>query len=267
MFKRPHYLATALVVLLVAGILNLPQPASARLKLAISGLYLPLFGLVSVFQSASHRVSDAFTPRQNLTQELDQLRRENQELQLQLRQEQEQNRANGQYREMLGFAKSAPWKLKAARVVGRDPANWWRTLQIDLGARDGVRTNLPVVSAEGLVGRIESVAFNRSQVVLLGDPACRVAVLVSDTREHGVLVPGATSQLDQTLVDLKYLPRNSLVKPGATVVTSGHGGIFPKGIPVGIVGDIRQVGYELYTAARVKLAVDPGRIEEVWVIF
>ncbi len=267
MFKRPHYVATLFVVLLVVGILNLPQPTSARLKLAISGLYLPLFGLVSFFQSTSHRLSDAFTPRQTLTQELDQLRREVQELQVQLRQQEEQNRANAQYREMLGFAKTAPWKLKAARVIGRDPANWWRSLQIDLGTRDGVRANLPVICAEGLVGRIESVSFNRSQVVLLGDPACRVAVLIHETREHGVLVPGSTSQLDQTLVDLKYLPRNSQVKPGSSVVTSGQGGIFPKGIPVGTVGDVRQVGYELYTAARVKLAVDPSRVEEVWVVF
>ena len=68
-------------------------------------------------------------------------------------------------------------------------------------------------------------------------------------------------------MDLKYLPRNSQVKPGSTVVTSGQGGIFPKGIPVGTVGDVRQVGYELYTAARVKLAVDPSRVEEVWVVF
>ena len=267
MFKRPHYVASAFVVLLVVGLLNLPQSASARLKLAISGLYLPLFGLVGIFQSASHRFSEALTPRQTLNEELTQLRRENQELQARLQQEQEQNRANVQYREMLGFAKTAPWKMKAARVIGRDPANWWRTLHIDLGTRDGLRPNLPVICAEGLVGRIESVGFNRSQVVLLGDSACRVAVLVSETREHGVLVPGATSQLDQTLVDLKFLPRNSQVQPGASVVTSGQGGIFPRGIPVGTVGDIRQVGYELYTAARVKLAVDPSRVEEVWVIF
>jgi rod shape-determining protein MreC len=267
MFKRPHFVATFVVVALALGILNLPQPASARLKLAIGGLYLPLFGLVGAIQTVTQRVEEAFSPRQNLSREIEQLRRENQELTLQLRQQEELARSNDRFREMIGFAKSAPWKLKAARVVGRDPANWWRTLQIDLGDRDGVKPNFPVMTSEGLIGRIESVGFNRSQVVLLGDPACRVSVLASDSREQGVLVAAATSQLDQALVDLIYLPRNSQVKPGASIVTSGQGGVFPRGIPIGTVVDCRQAGYELFSTARVKLAVDPSRIEEVWVIF
>src|SRR6266699_1400220 len=68
------------------------------------------------------------------------------------------------------------WKsrLKLAHVITRDPANWWRTVQIDLGSRDGLRTNLTVLTTEGLVGRVHSVGFTRSQVVLVGDPNCKV---------------------------------------------------------------------------------------------
>ena len=57
----------------------------------------------------------------------------------------------------------------------RDPANWWRTVQIDLGSRDGIQTNQPVLTAEGLVGRVSSVSYVSSQVVLIGDPNCRVS--------------------------------------------------------------------------------------------
>ena len=103
------------------------------------------------------------------------LRRENQQLRIQAMQAEETARENDRLRQLLGWQRQAPWKLKLARVVLREPANWWRTVQIDLGSRDGMRVNLPVLTAEGLVGRISSVSLTRSQVVLLGDPDCKVA--------------------------------------------------------------------------------------------
>jgi rod shape-determining protein MreC len=151
-------------------------------------------------------------------------------------------------------------------VVARDPANWWRSLKIDLGARDGVVTNAPVLTAEGLVGRVSEVSFAQSQVVLLGDPDCRVAVMVEETREHGVIAPESAGPLDDSLVDIAFLlSRSSHLKAGQRIVTSGDGGIFPKGIRVGHVVDTRSVGYGLYTEARAKLAVNVGTLEEVFV--
>src|SRR4030095_12425343 len=82
----------------------------------------------------------------------------------------------------FGIARQYPWKPLPARVSSHDPANWWRSLTIDRGARDGVRTNCPAVTAEGLVGRISEVGYTHARVVLLGDPDCRVAVMVGDER-------------------------------------------------------------------------------------
>ena len=75
--------------------------------------------------------------------------------------------------QLYGWQQKTTWKLKLANAIVRDPANWWRTVQIDLGSRDGLRTNLPVLSTEGLVGRVSSVSLTRSQVVLVGDHDCR----------------------------------------------------------------------------------------------
>ena len=98
----------------------------------------------------------------------------------------------------------ASWKLKLARVVLRDPANWWRTVQIDLGSRDGLRVNLPVLTTDGLVGRVSSVSLTRSQVTLLGDPNCKVAARVeNETRDTGVI--GPSGPLETELVELGYL--------------------------------------------------------------
>ena len=146
----------------------------------------------------------------------------------------------------------------------REPANWWRTVHIDLGSRDGVRENLPVLTSGGLVGRVGSVGLTSAQVMLVGDPNCKVSATVSnEKRDSGIL--GAASPLDNELVELTHLPRGADVKPGQAVVTSGLG-IFPKGIPIGRIVDSRPAEYGLYTQARVKLAANPGALEEVWVL-
>jgi rod shape-determining protein MreC len=168
----------------------------------------------------------------------------------------------------LNFPKQTPWKLKLARVVGLDPANWWRTLKIDAGSRDGVTMNCPVLSGEGaLVGRVSDAGNSQAQVVLIGDPACRVSVLIEDekNRELGVIAPSSSGLLDNTLVDLSFLSRSSQVKAGQRVVTSGLGGVFPKGILVGQIVDLRTIDYGLYKEARVKLEVKMNTLEEVWV--
>jgi rod shape-determining protein MreC len=147
----------------------------------------------------------------------------------------------------------------------RDPSNWWRTVQIDKGTLDGLSNNLPVLTMEGLVGRVSSAALTRSTVVLIGDRNCKVAAEVIETRDTGVV--GATDPLDNSLVALGFLSKNAKLTPGQTVMTSGLGGIFPAGIPIGKIADSRPVEYGLYTEARVKLAVDPSSLDEVWVLF
>jgi rod shape-determining protein MreC len=139
-------------------------------------------------------------------------------------------------------------------------------VRIDAGQRDGVRVDAPVLTAEGLVGRVSAAAHTTSQVVLIGDPKCQVAVVVRETGEQGVLSAISVGVLDHRLVDLTHLPRNSALKPGQTVYTSGLGGIFPAGLAVGAIVDSRSVGYGLYTEARVKLAVDSSRLEDVMVM-
>ncbi len=267
MFKKSHYIAFTLVLLVVGVVLNLPSATSSQLKLALSSLFLPLFGLVGSSHSASQRVGDTIVPKSVLIEELEKLRKENQELRLQLSQENETTRENDRLRQLVGWQKQIRLRGRLARVIGRDPANWWRTIEIDLGSRDGVQANFPVVTTEGLVGKILSVGYSRSQVALVGDSACRVAALVEKSRENGVIAPSSAGVLEPNLVDLTYLTRNSKLEPDQTVVTSELGGNFPKGILIGTIVDSRTVEYGLYTEARVKLAVNLNRLEEVWVMF
>jgi rod shape-determining protein MreC len=267
MYRRPHWIAFGAVALLAMVLLNLPDTVAGRIKLTIGGIFLPLFGLVNSGQTLASQGANTVASRQALIREASQLRQLNQELRLQLAQTQVQADENRRLRQLLGWAQAAPWKYRAARVIARDPADWWRSVRLDLGSREGARSGLPVVCADGLIGRIDAVGPSTSEAILIGDPKCRVAVVVRETGEHGVLSSVSAGVLDHRLVDLTHLPRNTALRPGQTVFTSGLGGLFPAGIPVGTVVDVRSVGYGLYTEARVKLGADTSRLHELLVLF
>jgi rod shape-determining protein MreC len=265
MFKQNNYIALAIVALAAVLILSLPSSASSHLKLALGSLFLPLFGLSGATQQLPADLVNSVLPRRELLREIDNLQRQNQQLQAEKLQADAIVLENDQLRSLLGWAKQQPWKFRLAQVITRDPANWWRTVEIDLGSRDGMATNLPVLTIDGLVGRISSVGYTRSQVILVGDPKCKVSALVEDTaQDTGIL--SASGPLDTSLADLTYLSGTADLKPGQQVVTSGIGGVFPKGIPVGQIVDARLVDFGLYTEARVKLSANLGSLEEVWVL-
>ena len=266
MLRRPHYIALGLIVLLTLVTLNLPGHTTARLKLGIGSLFLPLFGLAGSTQQATGIVEDAVVTKRELLKLNEGLRRENERLLLQSMQAEETVRENARLRQLVGWQLQTSWKLKLARVVLRDPANWWRTVQIDLGSRDGLQVNFPVLTADGLVGRVSSVTLTRSQVTLVGDPNCKVAARVNnETHDSGVI--GPSGPLETELVELGYLSRNANLKSGQAVLTSGEGGIFPAGIPIGKVVDVQSVDSGSRTEARVKLAANLSALQEVWVKF
>jgi rod shape-determining protein MreC len=265
MLKRPHYIALGLIVFLTLVILNLPDKATARLKLGLGSMFVPLFGLANSAQQVGYRTGDALLPRSEIVRQKEALQQQNQELRLQLMQADGIRRENERLRHLLGWQPQKPWKLKLARVVLREDSNWWRTVQIDLGTRDGVKVDSSVLSIDGLVGRISSVSLTRSQVVLLGDPNCKVAARVDNqTRDTGVI--GGSGPLQSAIVEMGYLSRTADLKPGQNVWTSGLGGIFPKDIFIGKIIDARSDDFGMSSVARVKLGANLSALEEVWVM-
>ena len=265
MLKRPHYIALGLSVFLTLVILNLPGKVTARLKLGLGSLFVPLFGLANTVQQQGTRAADTVLPRSEIIREKDALQRQNQELRLQAMQTEGMVRENERLRRLLGWQPNRAWKLKPAHVVLFEPSNWWRTVQVDIGSRDGVKANSAVLTTEGLVGRISSVSLTRSQVVLLGDPNCKVAARVDNTSRDTGVVAGS-GPLESGIVEMDYLSRTADLKAGQNVWTSGLGGIFPKDILIGKILDSHSEDYGMSMAARVKLAANLGALEEVWVI-
>jgi len=270
MLKKPHYIALGLVGLLTLIVLSLPQHTANQIKLAIGGLFLPLFGLSKSSQQLAREAGNAIVPRSELIRQNELLRQSNQVLRLHSMQEEAVLRENQHLRQLLNWRQSSPqslWRMKLARVVGQDPANWWHTIQIDLGSRDGMMTNLTVVVPEGLVGRISAVSLTTSQVTLVGNADCKVAASVGavNTGEHGVITGGA-GPLDSSLVTLSYLSATNNLKPGQIVMTSVEGGLTRAGIVIGQVVENAHLVEIGYAEVRVKLAANLNSLEEVWVL-
>lgn len=267
MFKKAHFIGLIVVVLVVAVLLKLPVQTMGKFKLAISGLFLPLFGLAGSSHDVAQKTGNMLVSKRELFEENDRLKKENQQLRLLLTRDAELERENDRLRQSLGWKRQQPSTLKLSRVIAHDPANWWRSVTIDLGARDGIRVGLPARTIDGLVGRVYSVSETHSQVVLLGDPNVRVSAIVGTTnRETGIIMTSSTSPQQNNMVDLAYLPGSSVVSPGQTVTTSGDGGVFPSGVPIGRIVDKQSRDNGLTTEARVQLFANLAALEEIWII-
>mgnify|MGYP000521883126 CR=1 FL=1 len=263
--KKSHWIFGGALILALT-LLALPERLSHRLKVAVGSVFLPLFGLSSAADRLAGKSSSLTASRADLARENERLRAENQQLRFQIQQTQDVWRENQALRQSIGWQQQTQWKLRLARVIGRDPANWWRTLQLDLGEQEGVKPNYPVLSPAGLVGRILVTGPSRSQAVLLGDPKCRVAAQVPEAKDSGIIMPSSFAPINNEYVDLGYLSRHADLKPGQAVYTSGLGGIFPKGLLIGHIADIRSVD-GLYLEARIRLAANLSDLAEVYVLF
>lgn len=150
-----------------------------------------------------------------------------------------------------------------AQVIGRDPGNWFAMIRINRGSEDGVSKDMPVILPAGLVGRTYVVGRHTSDVLLITDPRSGVGGLVQETRTAGVVkgVFQGTSALR-----MSYLSKDASIKKGQVVVTSGLGGLFPKGIPIGRITAVQREPSGMTKTADVVPAVDLNHLEDVLVV-
>jgi rod shape-determining protein MreC len=194
--------------------------------------------------------------------ENERLRRRLRELERMLTDYEEVEAFNRRLRKLLDFQLQEAYKTLPAQVVGEDTTGWFQTLWIDKGRSNGVRKGMAVVASNGVVGRTIKSALRTSKVLLISDRNSALDVMIQRSRTRGILV--GTGQLD--VFELKYVPRTADVMVGDRVITSGLGGIFPKGILVGRVKSVWSEGYGLFKKVEVTPEVDFARLEEVLVI-
>jgi rod shape-determining protein MreC len=159
---------------------------------------------------------------------------------------------NARLRELLNFVPTPQAHFVSARVIADPGGSFVRTVLVNAGRRNGVRTGLPVVIGKGLIGRIVETGERVSRVLLINDLNSRIPIAVGPDRERAVLAGDNSSQ-----PKVIYLPANANIQVGAQVVTSGQGGVFPPGLPIGVVSGTGPSGI------RVETFVAPNRLEYV----
>jgi len=153
-----------------------------------------------------------------------------------------------------------------AKVIAKDTGVWFDSFTINRGQADGLTTNMAVVNADGLIGRIYEIGYNYAKVISIIDPRSYVATLIGRTRDNGMMQGETTSASGESECYMYYLPNIGNVKVGDTVYTSGLDSLFPKGLLVGTISAISRETDSADKYAVVNPSVNFASIEEVFVL-
>jgi rod shape-determining protein MreC len=175
---------------------------------------------------------------------------------------QEARGENQRLRRLLNYPEAEAGPVVAARVVGINPDPNRLTVRIDRGETDGVARNMPVVTADGVVGQVVRATSASADVLLLADPNSRLGVRVQRTRARA----SAAGMGDERLLRLDYLARTEELEEGDPVVTSGTDGVYPAGLMVGHATQVQRQGAGMFLGAALLPSVDFSRLEEVLVL-
>ena len=168
---------------------------------------------------------------------------------------------NKRLKAILSFKENTSFNLVSAKVILRPVESWFSIIVIDRGKRDGLKENLPVISPAGLVGRISELGLSTAKVTLLTDPAFCVSAIIQNSRQQG-LVCGT---LEDYLV-MRYLDDERDIRIKDKVITAGLTELFPKGILIGEIIEVKKDPLDNRLYGKIKPAVDFNKLEEVMVI-
>lgn len=169
--------------------------------------------------------------------------------------------ANKRLERLLGMKGSVKEPTIGATVIGEDATSWFRTLIINRGSSSGIREGMAVISADGVVGQTAKVTASTSRVLLLTDHTSGIAATIQRSRARGV-VKGK----GEMLCALEFTTREEDVKVGDSVITSGIGGIFLKGLAIGEVTMVKRGEYGIFQTVSIRPAVNLQHLEEVLVV-
>jgi len=264
---RKLHIALVLAVLSVAVYLSTWPPAAMQsMQAAFLSVLSPFLRTGNAVQEKIGSMGEGLKTLDQLDVENRRLKEENKALHTTNNLLREIEAENNRLRLALEYRERSVFKLLPARIISRDASTWWNTVKINRGFEDGVESDQPILTETGLVGKTTTVAKNESLVVLVTDETCRVGAKVEGTREQGIL-SGLRFQENATggLLQLNFLAKNAILKPGRKVVTAGvSNGVFPSGILLGTIKEFHA--RPLDGQAIVEPAVDLSVAEDVFVV-
>jgi rod shape-determining protein MreC len=254
-YRRYVLLVSVLLVSLLLLSLGTRGGGAGRPADLVGVLLTPLEATLAKIQRSALGVWTAYRDWKNVRRENQALRAEVEGLRIQSLQVEDTHGENLRLRRLLALRDRLPLSTLAGEVIAKEWGGWVRSVTVNRGRRDGIARLTPALVPEGLLGRVVEVRGRAAVIQLLNDPASAVAVMVQRTRTEGE--PGGA-------VRLKFMARDGGgVQVGDLVVTSGLGGVFPKGLPVGRVAAVEDKGSALFHYALLVPVADFARVEEV----
>lgn len=261
--KRTLFIAAAaLMAALILYSYNLKERESANsFERAVLTLSAPLMGVVAEVDRFILSVWSDYIALVSVRKENLALRETVRGLNSRVIQGQDALFENERLKDLLTLRDTVKLPTVAANVIGEESAPWYRSIIIDRGSVDGLADGMPVVATAGVVGRVVKVAASSSRVLLLTDHASSIAAMVQRSRARGVLKGKGSGSCS-----LEFTVREDDVKVGDIVTTSGIGGVFRKGTPLGEVTMVRKGEYGMFQTIDVRPAVNTYHLEEVLVL-
>jgi rod shape-determining protein MreC len=251
-------------ILFLALLLFLPRQSQQWLS-HVGGPFariieIPLHSVASVQDSVSE-IWNHYIVLQNVWEENRYLKLEIQRLQGEQNLLREQSIMATQFQQLLAYQETSPLRTLPARIIGRNASNWYRSMIINKGARDGIHPEMGVITDAGVVGRVVRVNPTTAIVLLLSDPNVAITGMIQNTRDEGII-----QGTPQGIIHMKYLPPLSSVHPGDSVVTSGLTGDFPRGLQIGWIQQVTKADTDLFQLGEIDPIVDFSKLEGVLVI-
>ncbi|MFA6601031.1 MAG: rod shape-determining protein MreC [Candidatus Omnitrophota bacterium] len=257
MRSRPSYVLLAILILPVLFLLQKPAMTEPVRKYSLA-ILKPALVITEAVTDALSNLMNGFSNFWETFQDYGVLKAKIAVLESELLRFEEVEKENGRLKKLLEFKTLLNGKSVPCRIIGWDSSPWRRIVFLDKGARQGVVENMAVVVPEGLVGRVMEVGPETAKVLLLPDPDSRVSTLTTTSRTHGMAAGDGSLKLQ-----LKYLDLESEATVDETVMTSGVGGIYPKGIRIGKIVSIARDRSGLHLVGTVEPFAPFSKLEEV----
>ncbi len=244
-------------------LMHLPAAFNARWQGGLRDALLPLATLLANARAWGSALclgaAEQAQRHERLTLEMGQLRNE-------IRQLKALEQENAELRRLLALPAGPGYRLLAAQVVARALGGWWEMARLNKGLSAGLARDMPVISAEGLVGRIVEVSGNTADVLFLVDPHTRVSAKLARMDAFGIVRGQGVSLQGDSLCRMDFIMKEADILPGDEVVTSGLGGVFPAGLTIGYVEKVYLDRSGLYQHADIVPAADLKNITVVFVV-
>ncbi len=255
---------TILILILIVIFSNMKEENKSFLEGTMSKIVMPIQNGLTYLKNKLAGNDSFFENLDSIKQENEELKKKNSELEESLRELEIIKSENEVLKEYMKMTeKYAEYSTVPANVINKDTSNYSYTIVINVGSNNGIQSNMAVISENGLVGYVLSVTDTTAKVQTIIDPASSVSANISTTRDT-IVCRGILENTNK--IRATYIPTEANLVIGDSIETSGMGGIYPKGIHIGTITEIKNTKNPIDRYALVETAVDFSKLETVLVV-